>query len=523
MPQYNSALDDEPLVDGSVPIAGVNNAQPPSAIGPTFTADEENRLTQQDGLNRPRPGIIRLKQTAASFDSIHHLGQGVFLINDGGAWYSFDSRANVLTTLTGGPAYASGTQVYSALVNDTLYFSIGAALSKYKVGTGFGTVTLLSQYPTALYPTWIVDRLIYAFQNTLVISDILDPEVFDAINQTLTLDPVKSDYITGQCLWQTQRIVVFRNGSTWVVETGPGLPVLNWELNRVSATIGCCCHGTIVQCGADIYFLSETGRGVYAMSQAPASSQAGVWQALSDPVKGYIDRINWAQVASARAVYWNNLYILALPLDGENYNNFALIYSVTLNTWHGLWCFDINGVDTAMRDFARDRTNPNQTQLIIGTVDGKISKMTYPTDRQYYDKNIDGSQVAIKSNLMSRAFTFTGNPGEIYTYGGNVNQIQPHSARFQFLESDDPVDITVWADRTIELRKVNTPTNNYRLSLPIPAFPFDLDKDGYFNLPVSLMHTGICSELQVELSGSGNWTIFQLKTTAFEAMPLDSI
>jgi hypothetical protein len=152
-----------------------------------------------------------------------------------------------------------------------------------------------------------------------------------------------------------------------------------------------------------------------------------------------------------------------------------------------------------------------------------ISKMTYPTDRHYYDQNIDNSRVAINSSLVSRAFTFTGNAGQVYTYGGSVNQIQPHSARLQFIESDDPVDVTVWADRTILLKKANTPTNNYLLTLTIPGFPFDLDKDGFYNLPLSLMNTGICTELQVELSGTGNWTLFQLKMTAFEAMPLESV
>jgi len=147
----------------------------------------------------------------------------------------------------------------------------------------------------------VVERLVYVFGNTLVVSDILSPEVWDLATQTLTIDPIASDIITGQCIWQTQRIAVFRSGSTWVVETGPNLPVLDWELNRVSGTIGCCCHGTIVQCGADVYFLSETGRGVYALSQAPASTQQGVWQPLSLPIKHYIDRINWSAIANARA------------------------------------------------------------------------------------------------------------------------------------------------------------------------------------------------------------------------------
>ena len=523
MAQYNTNLDDEPLLDGSVPIAGVNNAKPPSAIDPTLASDAENRLATLDGLNRPRPGIIRLQKPSSSFDSIHHLGVGQFLYNDANKWFNYDSRSKVNTTLAGGPNFAHGANVFSTLSNDKLYFSTGGGaatggpLWKFVPGTGAGTgfsaITLPSPYTLAQYPLWALYRLIYAYENTLIISDILDPEVFDLVNQTVTLDPIKSDYITGQCLWQNQVLVVFRNGSTWVIETGPNLAVVDWEVNRGSATVGCCCHGTIVQCGVDVFFLSETGRGVYALSQMPTSNQMGVWQPISTPIKRYIDRVNWSAIQCARACYWNDLYMLAVPMDGASFNNFILLYSVTLNTWQGLWCWDINDQDTAARDFARDRTNQDETLLIVGTIDGIISQVTYPVEKRYYDQNIDGTKTPYFSSMMSRAFTFSE----------SINQIQPHSAKIQFLESDDPVDVTIWADRTIQLLKKSSPTNNYKLSLTIPGFPFDLDREGYYNLPMSLASVGICNELQVELSGTGNWTVYQMKLTAFEAMPLVTI
>ena len=298
-----------------------------------------------------------------------------------------------------------------------------------------------------------------------------------------------------------------------MVETGPNLAVVDWEVNRGSATVGCACHGSIVQCGVDVFFLSETGRGVYALSQMPTSNQMGVWQPISGPIKRYIDRINWSAVQCVRATYWNDLYMLAVPLDGAAYNNFILLFSVTLNAWQGLWCWDIDGADTAVRDFARDRTNQDETLLMVGTIDGIISQVTYPVEKRYYDQNIDGTRALYHSSMMSRAYTFSE----------DINQIQPHSAKLQFLESDDPVDVTIWADRTIQLLKKNSPTNNYKLSLTIPGFPFDLDREGYYNLPLSLMSVGICNELQVQLSGEGNWTIYQMKLTAFEAMPLVTI
>ena len=530
MPQFNDQLDDEPTIDGSSPIAGVDNSQPPSAIGPTLTADAENRLSALDGLNRPRPGITRLQHPSASFDSIHHMGDGVFLSNDAGAWFVYDSRSNVINPTPLGPGFSHGGNVYSALADTALYLSqgsgtrTGSPLWKYVVGVGWATVTLPAPYTLALYPLWALYRLMYAYENTIIISDILDPESWNLTTQSMTLDPIKADYITGMCLWQGQQIAVFRNGSTWMVQTGPNLPVLDWELDRASATVGCCCQGTIVQCGVDVFFLSETGRGVYALSQMPTSNQMGVWTAISQPIRRYIDRINWAAIQCARATYWCDTYQLSVPLDGMTYNTHTLVYSVTLNSWQGIWSHEEpDGTTVTVRDFGRDRTNPDETLLLIGTADGNISKVTYPTDRQYWDQNIDGTRTPYESSIMSRAFTFSANMQQQYQYGGNINQIQPHSAKIQFIESDDPVDVTVWGDRTIELVKKNTPTNNYLLSLTIPGFPFDLDKTGFYNFPLSLSGTGICNELQIELSGEGNWTVFQMRVAAFEAMPLTTI
>jgi hypothetical protein len=527
MAQWNPQLEDEPLVDGSVPILGMNNSLPPNVIDKNLASDETNRLSALDSLNRPRPGTIARMTAGGNIDSIHHLGSGVFLYNNAGSWGKYDSRSLVNTGgLAGGPGFAKGDQVYSALCDQVLYFSRGMTLYKYTPATGlFGTNPIPSQWPTASYPIWAFSRLIYVNTNTLVVSDILSPEVWDPISQELTLDPIASDTITGQCVWQNQTIAVFRNGSTWIVETGPNLAVIDWELNRASATVGCCCHGTIVQCGVEVFFLSETGRGVYALSQMPTSNQMGVWMPISAPVKKYIDRINWSAIKCARATYWNDLYILSVPLDLATQNNFMLIYSVTLNTWQGIWCFEVAGADAGFRDSARDRTNPNKTLLLVATIDGIVSEMTYPTDRRYYDTDLSSKQTPVESILLSRSFTFTADPSQ--NIGGlsqiGLNQIQPHSAKLQFLESEESVDVTVIVDRTIEPLTLESVTSGALLQLTIPALPFDLDTTGYYYLPISLLSIGICSEIQIQLAGEGNWTLFQLKLAAFESAPLLTI
>lgn len=514
MAEYNSSLDDEVLTDGSVPISGVNNALPPAAIDQTMAADAQNRLSEPDGMNRPRPGITQRVKTPVSFDSIHHVGNGRFLWNDASNWFSYDSRLHANVPLTGGPAWAHGDQIYSALCDQVLYFSRGNTLWKYTPATGvLAAVTTPAPFNAVVkYPTWAFAQLIVAMANNLYVSNILSPEVWNPVLQSVTLDPVASDEITGLVIWQRQTLAVFRNGSTWIIETGPNLTVVNWEVNRASATVGCCSHGSIVQCGVDVFFLSETGRGVFALSQVPTSDQMGVWQPISQPIKRYIDRINWSAVANARATYWNDLYILSVPVDDSTFNNAIFAYSVTLNAWQGVWFFDFDGdgVGYGFRDSARDRTNPAGTLVLYGTIDGFISEQTYPVDRQYWELDLASVPIPISSSLISRSFTFSE----------TINQVQPHSAKIQFLESVDPVSVCAILDRTIELEEVDTPTGQQGLTLPIPGFTFNLTEQGYFNFPMSLAGAGLCSEIQIELEGEGNWSLYQIKLTAFEAAPL---
>jgi hypothetical protein len=284
----------------------------------------------------------------------------------------------------------------------------------------------------------------------------------------------------------------------------------DWSLNRVSGNVGCRSHGTIVQAGGDLIFLSETGRGVYALSQAPSSEQEGVWVPLSKDIQGYIDRINWAACDQARATYWHDLYILSVPLDGYTYNNFMLVYSISLQRWQGLWTFSINNQNTGGRDFARDRTDPNKTALLLITSDGIISRFSDWILRQYFDQNIDLSHQLYNSTITTRAFTFNE----------DVNQIRPHSGRFQFLDSVDPVNITALADRKVQVANRTFQTTGYLLSLTIPGFPFDLDTGGFVIQVMGLLKTGICHELQFQLQGTGNWTLYQIKAAAFESVPL---
>jgi hypothetical protein len=508
-----SQLDDQLQFDKCIPITGINNSLPPAEIGATEVADACDRLSSRDGLNRPRPGIKKHKKApdaASSWDWSIHMKDGVFLCVSGGThWYEWDSRAKTLTAKAGGPLYASGDFITGVMATDTVYVTNGTGMAKYKpgtgAGTGFGTVSLPAQYPNAAYIAWGCGPRLYYVppkSNIIVCSDLLDPEVFDPILNLIQLDPVTSDWITGIAIWQEQKLIVGRNGATYEVGSGIQTPISQWTISPISRVIGPINHQTMAQAGLDIYFLSETGRGVYAVSQMPTSEQVGIHAPISLPVQRYTQRINWtAATLQARAICWAELFLLAVPLDESQTNNAILVYSIAMGSWQGIW-----EPDSPVRTFSRDPTPESATYLLAGRLDGTLAEWTYPQDRQYYDLELDGLTATFyHSDVITRAFIF----------GEEFNALSPYNAQFTFLESEDPVTITAIIDRQLSsIRKVET-TSRGTVNLPIAGLPFDLGGTGYKIAAIALAKVGLCHELQFKMEGTGNWTLAKILVSAF--------
>jgi hypothetical protein len=514
-------LDDQLQFDKCIPITGVNNSLPPAEIAPTEVADACDRLSERDGLNRPRPGIIKhvkAPDVASSWDWSIHMKDGIFLCVSGGShWYEWDSRTKVLTAKSGGPAYSSSDFITGVMASDTVYMTGGIGMAKYKpgtgTGTGFGTVSLPAQYPNAAYITWGCGPRLYYVppkSNLIVCSDILDPEVFDPIMNLIQLDPVSSDWITGISVWQEQKLIVGRNGATYEVGSGIQTPISQWTINQISRVVGPINHQAMAQAGLDIYFLSETGRGIYSVSQMPASEQVGVQAPLSIPVIKYIQRINWtAATTQARAICWADLFMLAVPIDQAQLNNVILIYSIALGSWQGVW-----EPSSPTGTFSRDPTPAAATYLLVGRKDGVLAEWTYPRDRQYYDLELDGiSTTYYDSDLTTRSFVFQE----------EFNQVLPYNAQFTFLESEDPVTVTAIIDRQLSsIRNVQT-TSLTSVDLAIAALPFDLSGTGYKIAAIALQKIGLCSELQFKIEGAGNWTLAKILASAFVVRALPNV
>ncbi len=103
----------------------------------------------------------------------------------------------------------------------------------------------------------------------------------------------------------------------------------------VSDRIGCVAADTAVQVGGDVFFLG--GDGVWTVRQTTEQNAQLVEVALSEPIKGLINEINWLSVDKSSAVLFDNYYLLAIPVNGSPVPNRILVFDLLLKTWVGFW------------------------------------------------------------------------------------------------------------------------------------------------------------------------------------------
>ena len=96
--------------------------------------------------------------------------------------------------------------------------------------------------------------------------------------------------------------------------------------------IGAAAGRSCVQVGDDIYFLAKDGiRGVKRTLQDKL--QLGVSYPISYPLKDELATVNWEHAHKATGVWFDNMYLIALPVSGSSYNNAVWAFYPANNAW----------------------------------------------------------------------------------------------------------------------------------------------------------------------------------------------
>jgi hypothetical protein len=258
---------------------------------------------------------------------------------------------NPNTTVNGGEtvALAHGFEFYvdasktdSHVTDGESFTSTPVFTRKVSVGLGF------SHMPSPPFATYHQRRLVmpYRFEvddtvdsftsrgilDEVIASDILDTDTYDRIYAQYRFNAGTADYVVGLHSFAEDSLLVFNRNSIHLVQNTINLEAASTRL--LTNEVGCVARKSIKQVGNQVIFLSDNG--VYGTQFLDEYNLRGTETPLSEPINETIKRINKEAWEQSVAVYFDNRYYIAVPLDGATENNAILVYNFLNQQWESV-------------------------------------------------------------------------------------------------------------------------------------------------------------------------------------------
>lgn len=510
MPLFlNNGLDDPLLLDQCQAfVGGQVSFTRPHLIGPTQAAQLVNIDIAQNGIARTRRGIRVITEVlnfqpiqAICFYDVPILERLIVVAGNELFEYDLDadvwSGANPITADTSNVDYP--VDVVQGI--DTIYVGVGGE-GVYK---WVGVLQLIPDAPPGSLLLWFTNRLFIAgipdVPDQLDASDFLDAESWNSSTQSIRIGAGEGDPIIALAPWIGNRLVVLKRGSIWLVDAEPTAPMGEWTVELVHRRIGCVAKRTVVQVGQDIWFLSDSG--VRSLAKTVGTDLNAVGPSLSFPIQDLIDRINFNYIEKATAIFWNNRYLLSVPLDSSTYPNYVIVYNTDTQSWSGYWT-GWNASALAITAFG------GQARLFIGRQNGDIAKwLDYvPSNTFVTGMYEDGDSGGYISQILTRAMQF----------GEPLNNKHGQHFEIEFQESEANATISIIRNQTgivqAALTDITTPSDDL-ITLPIDL-PFDLIANNTKRRATDMMQFDVFREVQFKVrSEEGLLAVRAITATAF--------
>jgi hypothetical protein len=373
------------LTDGSsVVIAGLTGGTPPNG---TFTVET---IVDQDSFTFVASGI----STSTTFVTAVATMTDGFTLSPGGAYtqpQTFNSSGNnvsvanglVSLNITGNTTvfagdiiviyettipeftaivgkqfqvtFASTTNIkfYAPIANITASGSTGQVEfgGRFTEGGGF------MHQPGAPWATYFQRRLFVPFyysqsgtfsapvytsrkiSDEIAVSDLLDTTTFDQIENQFRITGGTADYVVAMHGFYDDSLVVLNRNSIHLVSQTQG-SLSDTVVKELTGEVGCLARKTVVMQANNMLFLAD--EGIYGLTFLNDYNLRGTEEPLSKNIQPYIDRINKNLAGESVAVYFNNRYYIAVPLDSvagggdARGNNAVLIYNFLNKGWESL-------------------------------------------------------------------------------------------------------------------------------------------------------------------------------------------
>jgi hypothetical protein len=223
-------------------------------------------------------------------------------------------------------------------------------------------------------------------RDTLLISDVLDPDTYDPMLKGFRTNTGSNDYLVAIHPYADGQVIAFLRKSIYLgtlvlASDGTSVDVNQSKLQLLTTEVGCAARMTVATAGNFVYFLAD--QGVYRLDNSNLDlALRGNTLPLSEPIADIFSTINQAAVGTSNAVYFGNRYYLAVPTGNATSPNTLLIYNQLNESWES--------VDTNL---------PALDRLVVSD---------YGTTRRLFAASNSGSVFLLEENESSNDDTGTG-------------------------------------------------------------------------------------------------------------------
>lgn len=190
-----------------------------------------------------------------------------------------------------------------------------------------------SPIPNAATGVTMANRMLCASgRDTVAVSDILNYSRWDAALNEYRINEGSDDRIVALVPWRKTNLIVLLEQSVAMI-TGVTGDLTESTVETVNRSLGCVGPRAWAYIGGDIAFLSQDG--IYRLTEVFENSNQVEELPMSDPIRGYIRRINPAAMHKSVAITDGSLIRFAVPLDGATECNAILTWDATTQAWQG--------------------------------------------------------------------------------------------------------------------------------------------------------------------------------------------
>lgn len=503
---FNDAQDDQLIYDACTSFSGGQvSFQKATLLDANQAAYISDFGVSVNGEIKKRRGS-RLVGSAISSSRIQNL-----------FWYDVVSASSdKLIAFNGGNASYMGASSWTPLftagitntaeiidsvqLTDKLYYT-GSNFTGIKVwdGTSVSSITIDGvATPACLtkHGTRLVASAIPTKPDSIYFSALLDGSSWTGATTRgeIKIGNGSGDPIVGHMSWQDSGVLVCTRNATWLIDapandpsTGGAMDISRFAIKLVHSSIGCVSRKTMAQVGQDIWFLSPAG--VMSVQKQLATSNNQITIPASLPVQDIINRIRWDYAYKSTAVFYNNCYILSIPVESTEPNT-IISYNTLTQSWTTIsgWnatCF-------------LNQPYQGGSRLLYGNTTGQV--------KEWLDYEATETSDSYKENGADFSAT-------LRTRGMIFNEpVSPKSGFYleiEYILSTAAFSINVILDGSIDTKKVLESVSGVNESVTLPIdLPFSFpDTTGWARKRIPLHQLPSFRDIQIEVictSGSLN-------------------